>query len=152
MNKKQLTEPIPKRMCSLEGCERKHYSRSYCRTHYERLIRHGNPITKLIGDGGMGSLDQFGYRLVYRPHHPNARKNGYMFEHRYVMAEYLERPLIDGETVHHKNGNRSDNRIENLVLMTSKHFQGQSIKDTIAHAESVLREYAPHLLKDNVDE
>jgi len=50
--------------------------------------------------------------------------NRRVLQHRMVMAEYLGRPLFRGETVHHINGNRSDNRIENLQLRTSNHGPG----------------------------
>ncbi len=63
-----------------------------------------------------------GYILILKPNHPKATKKGYVPEHRLVMEKHLGRYLKENEIVHHINGIRDDNRIENLVVLTiSKH-------------------------------
>jgi len=70
--------------------------------------------------------DRCGYRHI--------RVNGGLFlaEHRVIMAQMLGRPLMKGESVHHKNGNREDNRPENLELWVKpQQLAGQRAKDII---------------------
>ena len=71
-----------------------------------------NPM--FIGD----RLNKFGYKILYKPTHPNSDGYGYVLEHRYVMAEHLGRPLTKEEVVHHIDENRINNSIENLQVMS----------------------------------
>lgn len=69
-----------------------------------------------------------GYIEVALPdEHPYAsmrRNERYVMEHRLTMAEHLGRPLEANETVHHVNGDRADNRLENLQLRQGRHGNG----------------------------
>jgi hypothetical protein len=72
--------------------------------------------------------DRNGYVYVYCPSHPHSSADGYVMEHRLVMESYIGRYLDKDEAVHHKNGKRNDNRIENLQLMTCKEHASYHMK------------------------
>jgi hypothetical protein len=82
-----------------------------------------------------------GYIKIHVSGHPDADRFGYVSEHRYVMEQVLGRPLRQGENVHHRNGEKTDNRPENLELWLNYQPKGQRVTDLVAYAKWVLEEY-----------
>lgn len=59
-----------------------------------------------------------GYKQIYKPNSPEARKNGYAPEHRVIASKKIGRQLYENEVVHHIDGNKNNNRPKNLWVMT----------------------------------
>jgi len=96
---------------------------------------------------GGRSLKPNGYVVIRVYDYPGEAKGISVQEHTYVMAKHLGRALRKGESVHHLNGIRGDNRIENLELWSSQQPPGQRVADKVEFALDILRQYNPGLLK-----
>lgn len=135
--------------CSVDGCQRTAYAKNLCKTHYRRRLARGDVLADvpIRETPGLGYL-MHGYRMVPVPAELRWLTNDETpyAEHRLVMAQMLGRALRADESVHHKNGDRLDNRRANLELWSRWQPSGQRVTDKIDWAIAMLERYAPQLL------
>lgn len=110
--------------------------RGYCGPHYRRYLKYGDPLVgnKLKGVGWSKYTNRKGYVEL-------SLGDIKIHEHRYVMEQHLGRKLVQGENVHHINGVKDDNRIENLELWVRSQPSGQRTQDLVKWAKEILGRY-----------
>ena len=130
-------------LCAIDGCERIAAidRTSLCEPHHRRMVAEESRTRTwpMILEGSVEPKRHFltnGYvQLVYQGFRE--------LEHRVVMARAIGRRLYDHENVHHRNGNRADNRFENLEMWTRPQLQGIRVLDLVSEAERILTTYKP---------
>lgn len=110
----------------------------------KNLKKHDHPFWK------GGKVKREGYVSLHCPEHPFASPKGYFLEHRLVIEKAIGRYLLRNENVHHKNGIRNDNRLENLELWVKPQPPGQRAEDLVTFSIEILKQYAPELLSAQI--
>lgn len=141
------------RQCQVEGCERLWKSRRFCDTHYDRF-RSGRDLLNppvpagirifAAGEWGKWLKDNRGYIIRSKTVNGKTTKQA---QHRYVYSKFLGRELKKGEEIHHRNGVKDDNRLENLELWSTSQPAGQRVEDKVAWAVELLALYSPEMLR-----
>jgi ribosomal protein L24E len=115
----------------------------WCSKKCEGLGRALRPLDRLH-NGKPARLDNNGYVMIHEPDHPKAIGGGWVSEHRFIVEQHLGRALAADEHVHHMNGVKDDNRLENLIVMGQNDHARLSAHDyraSVAAMQAELAEY-----------
>jgi hypothetical protein len=115
----------------------------YCSKACDGAARVKRPLLQMH-NGRPAKLDQHGYVMVWEPEHPNRTMKGWQYEHRLVAETAVGRYLRSDEHVHHVNGIKNDNRIENLDVMDGNDhavLTGHEYRDQLQRERAELAAY-----------
>lgn len=134
--------------CKIQNCENEILikCRQLCRYHDNRYKRFGDPLIS-PGRGNPGkqrpkrNID--GFRITPQGYREIRIQEGYwILEHRYNMEQKLNRKLYPNENVHHKDGNKLNNDIDNLELWIKYQPTGQRVEDLIKIVKEIIQRYS----------
>lgn len=134
--------------CMHPGCETRKFSLGYCKMHYTRS-RNGSPPMdaprrKLKGEAVWSEwrVAKDGYVVRSKQYREDGKHvRLHQSQHRTYWEEAYG-PLLEGQNIHHKNGVRSDNRLENLELWDVRQPKGQRPEDKLEYAKEIFLKYA----------
>lgn len=117
----------PHQPCSVDGCETASKSNGFCVMHYHRWKKYGDPgqAGRIRREKGTGSITNSGYLSF------NTVRNEHQSDHRRVWIE-ANGPIPHGYVIHHRNGDKLDNRLENLQMMTRREHRLHHQDDLMA--------------------
>lgn len=111
--------------CYVENCERSTIAKGLCENHYRRMRRNGSPYIHINQEWGKArTIRADGYIYI-------TVDGKQVMEHRHVMEMHLERKLRDDEVIHHRDGDKQNNKLENLEVMTQSEHMSHHYKELI---------------------
>ena len=136
----------------IEFSHRQCYESGSCKKFWKCLCECGNITITNISDltsGGSkscgcsrnkgGKINSCGYKLIY-----SQPLKKYILEHRFVYEQHYGINLNNNQNIHHINGDRLDNRIENLELWDTSQPKGQRVGDKISFYFELVEKYKDH--------
>lgn len=118
-------ELVNEGQCSIEGCASQAYKKGMCNAHYIRMRRFGR-TERVLAPVGTPRKSVHGYEVIHTGGHNGQQRH----LHRLIMERHIGRSLTADEHIHHINGNKLDNRIENLeICSNSEHRKKHATKE-----------------------